>query len=225
MRFLTIICGINSSLSVANTISCCVQFLQETGFMQYPRKFSVIQIPMLSLLFFTLFLAECGPSEKAQEEQLKAVFRRVLDETWNNGNFDAFDELYDVNFIRHRSPFPDVNGLEAHKKRFAVVFSAFPDHKGTFHDILVDGDKVAVWYTWHGTHSGSGLPIEPTGIKVNVTGCDVYRLENSKVVEEWDHEGFLSLYQQLGYSITPPKTSKEENEETEEAEESESQSR
>ncbi|MBN1293052.1 MAG: ester cyclase [Candidatus Latescibacteria bacterium] len=188
--------------------------------MKYLSKIFMITGLILSSLILPLFLFGCGLSEKAKEEQIKAVFRRVLDETWNKGNFETFDELYDPNFIRHRPPFPDIVGLDAHKKRFAVVFSAFPDHKGTFHDILVDGDKVAVWYTWHGTHSGSGLPIVPTDKKVNVTGCDVYRLVDGKVVEEWDHEGFLSLFQQLGYTITPPGLTEEPEEKMGEEEES-----
>ena len=40
--------------------------------------------------------------------------------------------------------------------------------------------------------------------EVTVAGCDVYKFVNGKVVKEWDHEGFLSLFQQLGYKIVPP---------------------
>ena len=150
-------------------------------------------------------MTECGSREQVKEEKLKATIRRVIDESWNKGNFDAFDELYDDDFVRHRPPFPDINGLEAHKKRFGIVFSAFPDHKGTIHDIIIDGDKVAVRYTWRGTHIGQGLSIPPTNKEVTVAGCDVYKLVDGKVVEEWDHEGFLSLFQQLGYTLVPPK--------------------
>ena len=58
------------------------------------------------------------------------------------------------------------------------------------------------WYT--GTHTGEGLSIPPANKEVTVAGCDVYKIVDGKVVEEWDHEGFLSLFQQLGYKIVPP---------------------
>ena len=169
--------------------------------MKYFYRFT---LPVISLAVMILCMAGCQSQDKAKEAELEATIRRVIDETWNKGNFDAFDELYDKDFVRHRPPFPDVIGLEAHKERFGIVFSAFPDHVGTIHAIIINGDKAAVQYTWRGTHTGEGLSIPPTNKEVTVAGCDVYKIVDGKVVEEWDHEGFLSLFQQLGYKIVPP---------------------
>lgn len=152
----------------------------------------------------------CERQKTVKEEELKATIRLVIEEVWNKENLDALDALYASDFIRHRPPFHDIEGLEAHKQRVAVVRSAYPDHKTTIHEIIVDNDKVAIRYTWQGTHTGEGLSIPPTGKQVTVAGCDVYHLENGKVIEEWDHEGFLSLYQQIGYQFIPPEEKGEE---------------
>ena len=160
--------------------------------------------PVIALTAIAVLIVGCERKGKAIEEELKATFRRVIEEAWNRGNLDAFDELYSINFVRHRPPFPDIQGLEAHKQRFEIVLNVYPDHKAILHDIITDGDKVAVRYTWNGTHTGQGLSIPPSGKQVTVTGCDVYKMVDGKIVEEWDHEGFLSLFQQLGYKLVPP---------------------
>ena len=170
---------------------------------------NVGKILSYSILFITIAalvttITGCESRETVQKEELKATIKRIIEEAWNNGNLDVLDELYAVDFVRHRPPFPDIEGLDAHKQRVSVVRSAYPDHKTIIHDIIVDGDKVALWYTWEGTHTGEGLSLPPTGKPVKVAGCDVYHMVDGKVVEEWDHEGFLSLFQQLGYKIIPP---------------------
>ena len=166
-------------------------------------------IPFITLTVFIVCLSGCESQEKAKEK-LKATIRRVIVEAWNEGKIDALDELYAAGFVRHRPPFPDIKGLDAHKQRVKVVRSAYPDHQTIIHDIIIDGDTVALWYTWRGTHTGQGMSISPTGKQVSVAGCDVYKIVDGKVVEEWDHEGFLSLFQQLGYEIVPPEGQGEE---------------
>ena len=166
-------------------------------------------IPVITFMALMVCLNGCESQEKAKEE-LKATIRRVIIEAWNRGNIDALDELYAADFIRHRPPFSDIEGLDAHKQRVKVVRSSYPDHKTIIHDIIVDGDTVALWYTWRGTHTGQGMSIPPTGKQVSVAGCDVYKIVDGKIVEEWDHEGFLSLFQQLGYEIVPPEKQSEE---------------
>jgi len=159
-------------------------------------------------ILLTVTLA-CGGQQSVGSDttkELKETIQRVIEGAWNNGDIEMLDELYDPGFVRHRPPFDDYTGLNAHKKRIEMIRTAYPDHKTVIHNILVDGDMAAVRYTWIGTNTGTGMSLPPTGKQVSVDGCDVYRFVNGKIVEEWVHEGYLSLYQQLGYTITPPKT-------------------
>ena len=160
---------------------------------------------LISVLIFSAVVTNgCFNSEVSKTEELKGTIQFAIIEAWNKGNIDALNKLYAPDFIRHRPPFPDYTGLDAHKERVAMIRGAYPDHETIIHDIIIEGNLAAIWYTWQGTHTGEGLSLPPTGKFVKVPGCDIYRFENGKVVEEWDHEGFLSLFQQLGYIIEPP---------------------
>ncbi len=52
-------------------------------------------------------------------EDIKAKFRRIVDEAWNKGNLDILDELHSTGYVEHRPPFPDVAGLDAFKQMVA----------------------------------------------------------------------------------------------------------
>ncbi len=56
--------------------------------------------------------------------------------------------------------------------------------------------------SWTGTQTGpfGGLP--PTGKKVKVSGIDIIRIENGKIVEHWEATDNLGLLEQLG--VIPP---------------------
>ena len=149
-------------------------------------------------------LVSCSSEAPDQNEILETRIREGITAAWNEGDIDALDDIYDTNFVRHRPPFDDYTGLRIHKERVRLIRSAYPDHRTIIHDVLIDGDMVALWYTWRGTHTGEGLSLAPTGKRVSVPGCDVYKIVDGMIVEEWDHEGFLSLFQQLGYTVTPP---------------------
>lgn len=48
------------------------------------------------------------------------------------------------------------------------------------------------------------MGIPPTGKPVTVTGINLYRVVNGKIVEEWWQEDILGLMQQLGVLPPPP---------------------
>ena len=65
-------------------------------------------------------------------EDIKAKFRRVVDEAWNKGNLDTLDELHSAEYIEHRAPFPDVEGLGAFKQMVAGARTSYPDFTSQF---------------------------------------------------------------------------------------------
>jgi predicted ester cyclase len=73
----------------------------------------------------------------------------------------------------------------------------------TVEALIAEDDKVAVLYTWRGTHTGSlgGLP--PTGRTVTATGAIVCRVADGRIVEQWDIDDRLDVMQQLGFIPTP----------------------
>ena len=138
-------------------------------------------------------------------EEVRANLRRIIDEVFNKGNLDVMDEAYATNFVRHNlPPFPDIEGLQAFKQTVADFRSAFPDFQVTIDEMVVEGDTVALRFTFRGTHTGESpvMPVPPTGKRVTMVGCLVGHRVGGKTVEEWEYPDSLDFLQQLG--VVPP---------------------
>ena len=135
-------------------------------------------------------------------EKNKELLRRFM-EAINERNLDLFDELCGENYVWHGEAGPtelnEVRGRDNFKKAVAEFTDAMPDLKITIHDMLAEGDKVAIRLTESGTHTGAefaGVP--PTGNRITWTCIGIYRIENGRLVEEWFNEDSLGIKQQLG---------------------------
>jgi len=163
-------------------------------------------IPLALLLCFAISCKQQGEKKDIEKEAKIVAVRQVIEEAWNKGNLDVLDEICTADFVQHRTPFPDFEGLEAYKQYIEDTRSAYPDLQFTIEEIIVDGDTTAVWFTFRGTHKGQSatFPIPPTGKEVTMMGCNVGRWVEGKVVEEWVYADWLGLMQQLGFTLTPP---------------------
>lgn len=114
----------------------------------------------------------------------KAVAMRVFDEIFNQGKFHVADEIYATDFRNHGihrtvDLKTDQDAVHAEKK-------AFPDLRMSVQEMVAEGDKVAVLWTFRGTHTGwgyEGLP--PTGTPVEVRGMTIWRIVDGRIKEEW----------------------------------------
>ena len=131
-------------------------------------------------------------------EENKALVRRA----WENGNqqnLDAFDEVYSVDAV-WQEPDQDLQGLEEIKQFSGVYWQAFPDLSFTAEDVIAaEGDKVVTRWTARGTHQGEIEELgPPTGRHVELKAITIHRIEDSKIVEEWEQYDNLGFLQQLG---------------------------
>jgi steroid delta-isomerase-like uncharacterized protein len=136
------------------------------------------------------------------EEANKAAVRRLYEEVWARGNLDVADELFTDDYERHDlragDPAPGPKG----QRQIAAAFrAAFPDLTWDVDFIMADGDFVAGRWTATGTHRGRWAGVEPTGRRMEFSGINVFRFENGKVVELWNHRDDLGLMEQLGVRV------------------------
>ena len=130
-------------------------------------------------------------------EANKTIVARFLDETWNQQNLGAVDELMSPDIVEHLATGGISVGIEAQKQTMTGYFATFPDIHVTINDMVAEGDKVAKRWTCTGTHQGELMGIPPTGRQVTFTGITIYRFADSKIVELWWAWDVMGMMQQL----------------------------
>jgi predicted ester cyclase len=70
--------------------------------------------------------------------------------------------------------------------------------------IICHGPYVIVRTTIHSSDKTGFAGHPPTGKTYSITGIDIYRFENGKVVERWGNADVASLLTQIGYTFVPP---------------------
>lgn len=88
--------------------------------------------------------------------------------------------------------------LEEHIRFFQ---EALPGYQLEAHDVLADGDRVAVRGTVHGVHQGELLGVAPTGRKVAFPLFIIYRLADGLIVEHWMLADQAGLMQQITAAV------------------------
>ena len=72
-------------------------------------------------------------------------------------------------------------------------------------DIFGDGDRVAMRFTLRGTHRAELLGRPPTGQRITISGINLYRVLDGKIVETWQLADVAGLLHQLeGMEAQPP---------------------
>ena len=133
-------------------------------------------------------------------EQMQAVFRQVIDEAFNKGNYLVLPACFNPDFIEHQFGLhPTIEGLQGD---IQYLRNAFPDFSLHIEDMVVDDDKVWVRSTARGTNLG-GFMGPPNGKSFQVTVFDVCRFDNGKVVEHWGSPDRFHLLAQLGLLPRP----------------------
>ncbi len=127
-------------------------------------------------------------------EDHKLLLRRRIDDIWNNGNMAAIDEVIAADYVSNGQPI----GRDGFTQFVTAVRSAFPDLRFTINDMVAETDKLAVRYTGHATHQGEFSGIPATGKSITITGIDMFRIADGKIVEEWLRFDRLGMRQQMG---------------------------
>ncbi|HEY4913357.1 MAG TPA: ester cyclase [Candidatus Dormibacteraeota bacterium] len=131
----------------------------------------------------------------------EAVYRRLIEEGFNQGNLAVVDELVSQGSHEHQRGARD--GVEGTKDTIKYLRSAFPDFKITIDEVVVSGDKVWARQRGGGTNLGSFAGHPPTGIKAFTDVIDLVRIEDGKIVEHWGVPDQLGMMLQLGLIPQP----------------------
>ena len=131
-------------------------------------------------------------------EETKAVAQRWMDEVWQKASPSAMNEILASDFTFNYAA-PSVKpDREGYKQGVNDVHSGFPDVQFTTEDMVVEGDKAAVYWKGRGTHKGQFWRIAPTGKQVTMAGISIIRITGGKIVEEVGFLNMMGIMQELG---------------------------
>ena len=134
----------------------------------------------------------------AQEEENKALIRRLVAEVYNQDDLDVLDELLAPDFVNHSAVPEHRHGIEAFKHVNRWVHAGFSDAHYEIEDMIAEGDRVACRITLTGTHDGEFQGSPPTGRRLSMEHVHWHRLAEGKLVERWAVRDDLGAAQQLG---------------------------
>jgi steroid delta-isomerase-like uncharacterized protein len=138
------------------------------------------------------------------EELNKAVVQR-FGEAQSNRRLDLLDELVATDFVRHcqATPWVEIRSLEQFKRLLQDDWAAVPDGRVTPRFMVAEGDFVAIYCTYAGTHTGQWGPIPPADKRFELDLSGVIRIADGKIAELWITWDNLAVLTQLGH--WPPK--------------------
>ncbi|HEY4688169.1 MAG TPA: ester cyclase [Anaerolineae bacterium] len=114
---------------------------------------------------------------------------------WNAHDIDRVTSCYCPEYEEEdvAQPTP-ASGRDDLRRRVAYYLRAFPDLRVSLDDVVVEGNRIVLFWTWHGTHQATFMRIPPTGRTVAVRGTSLIHLEDGKIrraLRVWDLAGLL----------------------------------
>lgn len=133
----------------------------------------------------------------------RQIAQRFMEECWNKGNFNMVSELLSASCRYHDPVFPHLtSGADNIQRHIENCRRGFPDMKITIEDTIAEGKEVVHHWTVTGTHKGQFLGLAPTNKKAVISGTSIFRIQDSKIVEQWSDWNLMSLMEQLGVAAS-----------------------
>lgn len=135
------------------------------------------------------------PFTPSAEGRSAAQVAHALITAWNAHDPEAIAALYAPDFVGQ-----DVAQAEPHRgpramrKLTAFYFRAFPDLHVTLDDLVVEGGRAVLVWTWRGTQRATFMHIPPTGRSVTVAGTTLIYVSAGLIhggTRIWDLAGLL----------------------------------
>jgi len=123
----------------------------------------------------------------------KQIIQRLFEDGFNRDDAALIDALVAPEYVDAAGE----RGPGALRQVMARLRGAFPDLHYTIDDLIAEGDRVAVSWSWSGTHQGAFRGIAPTRRSVTNAGLAIFRLRDGRIVGSVLHTDRLGFLQAL----------------------------
>jgi predicted ester cyclase len=125
-----------------------------------------------------------------------AYYQRVVAE----GRFDEIHHYIGESYVDHNNPSGAPGGPLGAATHLRGIRSTFPDFTLQIHEVIAEGDWVALRVTAAGTHLGEWRGIKPSARRVALRGLNLDRVSAGRIVEHWGEADTVGMLMQMGVS-------------------------
>jgi len=131
------------------------------------------------------------------EDSVKQFVYDYVDEIWNKKDFTNAEKYWGPDFRNGFAPQLE-HGPEGMKKQIESFLQAFNPFDFEVKEIIIDGDKVAMWFIITATHSGDFMGIKATNKEITFREAAWYEMKDGKFDVVYGFVDWDMVYQQLG---------------------------
>jgi steroid delta-isomerase-like uncharacterized protein len=136
-------------------------------------------------------------------EQIEALVKS-RDRAWAERSADALAAHYAEDAVVESPTHGTLKNRAAIRSVFATWLDAFPDVIFTQTDLLVEGDRAAVFFKITGTHMKPFAAIPASGRQVQIDGVLLMRFRDGAIVHEKRYYDSTALLVQIGVLKAKP---------------------
>jgi len=135
----------------------------------------------------------------------ETLIRALTEVIWNGRALDRLPEFYCPDFVADYRPYaPLREGYAGIRSMVEGAWATFPDYREELHEIIGDGDRIAVHLSITGTQHGAWGPLPPTGRRASFEEIVLIRLREGRVHHQRGIVDNLYALRQLGVLPSPP---------------------
>jgi predicted ester cyclase len=145
-------------------------------------------------------------TNKKKEEKMsvrnKESVRKLYEECLNKRNYALLSQFISEKYPGVRGE----KGPEGMRKTVQPIINAFPDIKWKVEDMIEEGNKIAVRWSWQGTHTAPYYNLAPTQKQVTNHAIAIYEFQDGMIVNGWienDRLGFLLQVDVVSPDVIP----------------------
>lgn len=130
----------------------------------------------------------------------KALVRTFIRQVFEEGRPEAVDALTTPDFVSHGLP---GSGPDVMKQAIERVGKGLSNAKFDVHEVVAEGDLVAVRLMSTATQSGEFMGMPASGKTYTIEELHLFRLADGRVAEHWHQMDAMGMMKQLGAMPTP----------------------
>jgi steroid delta-isomerase-like uncharacterized protein len=133
-------------------------------------------------------------------EESRAVVLGGFEELWAERRPETAEKWFtpDLTFQTTIQPEP-FRGPDGFREFYGQISGGFPDYDIKVDDVVAEGNKVVLRFTFRGTNNGDYFGIPSTGKPVTMRFIEIFTVRDGQIAEIWHVANVLDVMQQLGF--------------------------